>query len=206
MNLHELLQLAVVAALVNNLVFTLMIGVCPMCGPSRRLRDSLWMGVAAIIVMGAAAPAAWAFNRFVLIPHSMNYLRIMSFVLLVVIMVQALEIGLEKAWPRVYEAIGVYFPVIATNCAVLAVCLLSAGENPVTGRPFTFIEAFVNGLSSGAGFLLSIVLMAGIQLRLEMADVPAPLRGLPITFLSAGIVSLAFLGFTGLSFNALFGG
>jgi Na+-translocating ferredoxin:NAD+ oxidoreductase subunit A len=206
MNLHALLQLAVAAALINNLVFTLMVGVCPLCGPSRRLRGAFLMGVAVIFVMGITAPAAWAFNRYVLIPHSMQSLQIMAFVLLVVLLVQLMEMALEKLWPRAYEAVGDYFPMIATNCAVLAVCLLCAGDNPVTGHPFTGIEAFVNGVASGAGFLLATVLMAGIQIRLELSDVPAPLRGLPITLLSAGLVSLAFLGFTGLSFNALFGG
>jgi electron transport complex protein RnfA len=206
MNLHALLQLAVAAALVNNLVFTLMIGVCPMCGGSRKLSGAACMGAAVMIVMGIASPVAWAFDRYVLVPHALAYLQTLSFILVIVSLVQFLEIALEKLLPRVYEAIGAYFPIITTNCAVLAVCILSAGDKPVTGRPFGVVESVVNGVASGAGFLLALVLMAGIQRRLELSDVPRPLKGLPITMLSAGIASLAFLGFAGLSFNALFRG
>jgi electron transport complex protein RnfA len=207
MNLHALLQLAVAAALINNLVFTLMIGFCPLCGSSRKLSGAFSMGMAAMVVMGITSPAVWAFNRYVLVPHSMQYLQTMAAVLVAITLVQFLELAIEKLLPpQAYEAIGAFFPMIATNCAVLAVCLLTAGNNPVTGCPFTAVEAFVNGVASGAGFLLALVLMSGIQMRLEMSDIPAPLRGLPITFLSAGLISLAFLGFAGLSFNPFFGG
>lgn len=206
MNLHALLQLAVAAALINNLVFTLMIGVCPMCGGLRKFSGAAGLGVAVMIVMGIASPVAWAFDRYVLVPRGLPYLEILSFILIIVLLVQFLEIVLEKVAPRVFEAIGGYLPAITANCAVLAVCLLCAGNNPVTGRPFGGIEACVNGVASGAGFLLALVLMSGIQQRLELSNVPAPMKGLPITMLSAGLASLAFLGFAGLSFNTLFGG
>jgi electron transport complex protein RnfA len=206
MNLHALLQLAVVSALVNNLVFSLMIGVCPLCGGSRRFSGAAWMGAAVIIVTGITSPTVWAFNRYLLVPHALQSLQILSFILVAVTIVQFLDMVLEKLVPRVYETVGAYLPVVATNCAVLAVCLLVAGNNPVTGRPFGAIDAFVNGVAAGAGFLLATMLMAGIQYRLELSNVPRPLRGLPITLLSAGIASLAFLGFAGLSFTTLFRG
>jgi Na+-translocating ferredoxin:NAD+ oxidoreductase subunit A len=206
MNLHALLQLAVVAALINNIVFTLMIGVCPLCGSPRKLSGAAWMGMGVVIVMGATSSVSWAFDTYVLIPHGLQYLRTLSFIVVIVTLVQFLDMALDKLWPPVYEAIGAYHPVIATNCAVLAVCLLCAGNNPVTGRPFGGVEAFVNGVASGAGFLVAVMLMAGIQHRLELSNVPRSMRGLPITMLSAGIASLAFLGFASLSFNALFRG
>jgi electron transport complex protein RnfA len=206
MNLHALLQLVINSMLINNIVFSLMIGVCPLCGASRRLSQTTWMGVAVTIVMAMSATVCWAFNTYVLVPNSLLYLQTIVFIVVIVLCVQILEMALEKAWPFFYEAIGIYLPVITTNCAVLAVCLLSAGTNPLTGNPFTLVEAFVNGAASGIGFLLAILLMSGIQLRLELSDVPAPLRGLPITLLSAGLISLAFLGFSGLSFETLFSG
>jgi Na+-translocating ferredoxin:NAD+ oxidoreductase subunit A len=206
MNLHALLQLAVAAALINNIVFTLMIGVCPLCGGSRKVSGAAWMGAAMMIVMGIASPAVWAFNRYVLVPHALVYLSTLSSILIIVSLVQFLEIALEKLVPRVYEAIGAFLPIVATNCAVLAVCLLGTANNPVTGTPFGAVDALVNGIASGAGFLLAIVMMAGVQSRLELTDVPGPLKGLPITLLSAGIASLAFLGFAGLSFKTVFGG
>jgi electron transport complex protein RnfA len=206
MNLHTLLQLVVFSTLINNIVFTLMIGICPLCGVTRKLSGAAWMGVAVMIVMGATSLVTWLVNRYVLVPHSIQYLQTMVFILIIVSLVQFLEMALEKFWPLVYEALSAYLPIIATNCAVLAVCLLNAGRNPVTGRSFTLIEAFVNGVASGAGFLLALLLLSGIQHRLELSHVPASMKGLPITFLSAGLVSLAFLGFAGLSFNSLFGG
>jgi len=206
MNIHALLQLVASSMLINNIVFTLLIGFCPLCGAYRRLSGAAWMGVAVTIVMGTTASCCWVINQYVLVPRSAQYLHTLVFILVIVSLVQLLEMVLEKFFPWLYEAIGVYLPVIATNCSVLAICLLSVGANPVTGRPFTFVEALVNGIASGAGFLLALVLISGVRHRLELSNVPAAMRGLPIIFLSAGLISLAFLGFTGLSFAPMFGG
>jgi Na+-translocating ferredoxin:NAD+ oxidoreductase subunit A len=206
MNFHALLQLVISSMLINNIVFTLMIGVCPLCGASQRLSQSAWMGITITIVMGISSTVSWMFSQYVLAPHSLLYLQTMVFIIIIVSLVQLFELALEKLWPFFYESIGDYLPVITTNCAVLAVCLLSAGTNPVTGHPFTFVEAFVNGVATGLGFMLAVILMSGIRRRLELSEVPAPLKGLPIMFLSAGLMSLAFLGFSGLSVTALFSG
>jgi electron transport complex protein RnfA len=206
MTIHGLLQLVASSMLINNIVFVLLIGFCPLCGTSRRFSGAAWMGIAVTIVMGATSASCWTINRYVLVPHGVQYLHTLVFILVIVSLVQLLEMVLEKFFPWLYESIGIFLPVISTNCSVLAICLLGVGANPVTGRPFSFVEASVNGVAAGAGFMLALVLISGVQHRLELSNVPAAMKGLPIIFLSAGLISLAFLGFAGLSFTPSFGG
>jgi Na+-translocating ferredoxin:NAD+ oxidoreductase subunit A len=206
MTLHVFLQLCVASVLINNMVFSLTIGVCPAFGPNHRLSSAVGIGISAIFVMGFTSVLTWAFNRYVLVPLDIAYLQILVFILLIVSFVQFLEIMLQKFRPVLYDAFGAHLSVLSTNCAVVAASLFGAGQNPITGLPFSCPDAFVNGIASGTGFLLALVLMSGIRMRLELSHVPGPLRGLPVTFVSAGLISLAFLGFSGLSFDSLFGG
>jgi electron transport complex protein RnfA len=122
------------------------------------------------------------------------------FILTIAALVQLVEMILFKFTPALYEALGIYLPLITTNCALLGVALINAGPNPYTGKEFSFIEAVINGVTSGIGFTLALLLMAGIREKLELADVPKPLKGLPIAFISAGLMAIAFLGFSGLNF------
>ena len=164
------------------------------------------MGMAVIFVMGMASVFTWCVDTYILVPYDLSYLQTIVFILVIASLVQLVEMVLQKFSPALYESLGIYLPLITTNCVVLAVALINTRENPYTGQRFTFLEAFVNGIASGVGFTVALALMAGIREKLEMAPVWKPLSGLPIAFISAGLIALAFLGFIGLSFSPATGG
>jgi|GEM_PF-307750 electron transport complex protein RnfA len=206
MNWTGILELCVASILVNNIVLTRLIGVCPLCGTHKKLSDALGMGLSAIVVMGVASTLAWVINRHLLLPLNVEYLQTFVFILVIMSLALIGDMALMKLAPGVYERAGKYLPALASNCAVIAVALVSAQANPVTHKPFSLVEAFVNGIATGAGFTLALVLMSSLQERLEFADIPRPLKGLPAAFLGAGLLSLAFLGFSGLHLLPGFGG
>jgi electron transport complex protein RnfA len=206
MNLASIVQISIGAVLINNFVLARMLGLCPFLGVSKKISSAFGMGTAVIFVMGMASVFTWCVDAFILVPYGLSYLQTIVFILVIASLVQLVEMVLQKFSPVLYESLGIYLPLITTNCAVLAVALINTRLNPYTGRQFTFLEAFVNGIMSGVGFTVALALMAGIREKLELAPVWRPLEGLPIAFISAGLIALAFLGFIGLSFSPATGG
>lgn len=206
MNFSTLIQISIGAILINNFVLARMLGLCPFLGVSKKLSSAIAMGIAVTFVMGMASIFTWGVNTLILDPYDLSYLQTIIFVLIIASLVQLVEMTLHKFSPVLYESLGIYLPLITTNCAVLGVALINTRENPYSGQAYTFIEAFVNGIMSGVGFTLALVLMAGIREKLDLAPIAKPLRGLPIAFISAGLIAMAFLGFIGLSFSSSHGG
>ncbi len=200
MDWSNLLVIVVGAILINNFVLSRFLGICPYIGVSKKLSSAIGMGMAVIFVMTIASFATWLIYRYMLHPESnifggidLRYLRTIAFILVIASLVQLVEMAIQKMAPALYQALGIYLPLITTNCAVLGAAVLNIDEN------YTLIESLVNGIAAGIGFTLALVLMAGIRERLELANVPKPLQGVPIAFIMAGLMAIAFLGFSGLS-------
>lgn len=192
--LESILIAFISAVFINNFVVVRFLGICPFLGVSKKIKTALGMGLAVIFVMAFASAATWAVQEFVLYPYDLEYLQTIAFILVIAALVQLVEMVLQKTSQALYKALGVYLPLITTNCAVLGVCLLNLD---VQGD-HRFLMSVLNGTFSGVGFTLAIVLFAGIRERLETAKVPKCLEGFPISLISASLVSLAFLGFQGL--------
>ncbi|MDR2728601.1 MAG: RnfABCDGE type electron transport complex subunit A [Chitinispirillales bacterium] len=201
-----IIQISLAAVLIQNLILARFLGLCPFLGVSKKLSSATGMGMAVVFVMTISSIFTWMIDKFVLIPFDVEYLRTIVFILVIASLVQLIEMIMHKFTPALYDSLGIYLPLITTNCAILGVVIINTGVNQFTGLPFTFTESVVNGVASGAGFLMALVLMAGIRERLELADIPKTLEGLPIAFICAGLMALAFLGFSGLSFFAPVGG
>ncbi len=192
--------------LVNNIVFILMIGVCPFCALPKKMSQSLGMGFTVVGVMAVAGAVGYALNRYILMRNNLFYLQTMVFILVIVIIVQLIELLVEKFWPSAYESISSFLPSITTNCAVLAVCIMACNTLSNHNQASSFAKSTVVNIGCGFGYLLAVILMAGIKRKLEMTEIPRPFKGLPIALLSAGLVSMAFIGFSGFTFTTLFGG
>lgn len=186
------LLLFVSAAIVNNFVLTRFLGLCIFFGVSKKVDASIGMGVAVTAVMTLSSMLAWVIYNMILVPLDLVFLKTVVFVLLIASFVQLLEMGIKKLAPTLYNMWGIYLLLIATNCIVLSVPLLNAESN------YSFGMSVVNALGSGVGFAIALILMSSIREKLELADVPKPLRGLGIAFIVAGMMSLAFLGFSGM--------
>ncbi len=179
-------------ALVNNVVLVKFLGLCPFMGVSNKLSAALGMGFATSFVLTIAATAGWLLEHFVLHPLGLGYLRILTFILVIASVVQFTEMAVRKVSPVLHQVLGVYLPLITTNCAVLGVALLNIQEG------HNFVESILFGFGSAIGFTLVMVLFAGLRERLRLANVPAAFAGAPVAFLTAGFLSLAFMGFAGL--------
>lgn len=188
----ELLAIIFVAILANNIVLNQFLGICPYLGVSKRIETSLGMGMAVIFVMTLAAIVTWVIYALLLETFGLTYLRTIAFILVIAALVQFVEIVLKKTNPTLFRALGIYLPLITTNCAILGVALL----NVQAGH--SIIETIIYSIATGIGFTLALVIMAGIRERLELANVPGLLRGAAVTLVSAGILSLAFMGFIGI--------
>lgn len=189
----SLLALFISAIFVNNILLARFLGCCPFLGVSSQLETAKGMGVAVIFVTTFAAIMTWLAYTFILVPLGLEYLYTLSFILIIAALVQFVEIVLKKVMPALYKSLGIFLPLITTNCAVLGVAVINMNEK------YTLVESIVNALGSSAGFLLAIVLMAGIRERIEMStEMPRYLRGLPIALVTAGLMSIAFMGFNGL--------
>lgn len=188
----ELFTLFIGAILINNFVLRYFLGICPFLGVSKKIDAALSMGLAVTFVMSITAVVSWAINHLILIPYGLDYLQIVSFILVIASLVQLVEMFIRKTSPPLYRAMGIYLPLITTNCAIMGLALLAALKD------YDFIEAVVFGVGSGLGFTLAIVLMAAIREQLELADVPKPLQGAGIALIIAGIMALAFFGFSGM--------
>ncbi len=178
--------------LVNNFVLSQFLGICPFLGVSKKLNSAVGMSLAVIFVMLMATAATWPIYCLLLWPNDLAYLQTIVFILIIAALVQLVEIVLKRFVPPLHKALGIYLPLITTNCAVLGVTILNIDSR------YTFVQSLVNALGAGLGFLLAMVMFAGVRERLESAEIPEGLKGLPITLVSASLVSVSFLGFQGL--------
>jgi electron transport complex protein RnfA len=200
MDLGQLLAIIVGAIFVSNFVLARFLGLCPFVGVSKDSDSALGMGMAVIFVMTMASLVTWFIYYYVLIPLEITYLRTIAFILVIATLVQFVEMVIEKTSPTLHKSLGIYLPLITTNCAVLGVAVVNVDEFMTTGlaRNASFIYTVVHGFAAGIGFTLALVLMAAIRERLELIDVPESMKGIPITFIIAGLMAIAFLGFSGL--------
>lgn len=207
MEFNQLFVIAISAIFINNFVLARFLGICPYIGVSKNMDSALGMGMAVIFVMTLASMVTWLINQYMLKPTTSNifylifsakqppdltYLKTIAFILVIASLVQFVEMVVQKTSPTLYKSLGIYLPLITTNCAILGVALLNLDAG------YNFIESIVNGFAAGLGFTIALILMAGIRERLELAPIPKPLKGIPIAFLMAGLMSIAFLGFSGL--------
>lgn len=200
MDLGQLFAIIIGAIFVSNFVLAKFLGLCPFVGVSKDSDSALGMGMAVIFVMSMASIVTWFVYTYVLVPLGLVYLRTIAFILVIATLVQFVEMVMEKTSPTLHRSLGIYLPLITTNCAVLGVAVVNVNQFMVTGLPkaTSFIYTVVNGLAAGVGFTLALVLMAAIRERLELVDIPKSMRGIPITFIVAGLMAMAFLGFSGL--------
>jgi electron transport complex protein RnfA len=192
MEFSKLFELIVAASLINNFVFTRFLGLCIFFGVSRKMETAVGMSITFTAVMMVSAALSWLMFHLVMVPYNITFLKIIVFIGIVAGFVQASDTIMRKVSPELYYKLGIYLALISTNCIILAVPLISAGEH------YTFIESLAFALGSGLGFALALVIMASIREKLELADVPAPFKGLPIAFIVTGLIALAFAGFSGL--------
>ncbi len=199
MELKIFLTILFATIFINNYVLSQILGLCPFLGVSKKLDSALGMGLAVIFVMGMASFFTFFIYKYVLIPYGITYLRTLAFILIIAGLVQLVEMIIEKVSPSLYQALGIFLPLITTNCAILGVTVLNIDSGFITAD-YGLLKSVVQGIGGGIGFTLALLLMAGIRERLELADIPENLKGLPITFIVAGLLAIAFLGFSGMSF------
>ena len=192
MSVTKLLAISLGAILTNNFIFSQFLGCCPFLGCSSKVDTAVGMGLAVTFVMGLASAICWVVDEYVLMPLGLAFLQTLTFILVIAALVQFVEMFLKKSIPSLYSALGIYLPLITTNCAVLGVVLLNVQNG------YNFIESVVYGITGGLGFLLAIVLFASIRERLVFADYPKCWDGFPIALITAGLMALAFMGFSGL--------
>ena len=188
----RILSISLGAVLVENFILVKFLGICPFLGVSKKTDTAVGMGFAVIFVMGLASLFCWLVNEFLLMPLHLQYMQTVAYILVIAALVQFVEMFLQKAMPTLYQALGIYLPLITTNCAVLGVALLNTQYN------YGLIESIVYGVMGGVGFTVAIFLFASVRERLEFADFPKAFDGFPIALVSAGLIALAFMGFSGL--------
>ena len=192
-NVTNILLFMVSCVLTHNFIFSRFLGCCPFLGVSKKVNTAASMGLAVTLVMTMASLITWCIYHFILIPLDVMYLQTCTFILVIAALVQVIEMFLKKTSPGLYKALGIYLPLITTNCAVLGVAVLNITEELNLGY------AILNGLFGGLGFMLAIVLMAGVRERLETSKIPEPLKGFPLSLISALLMAVAFMGFGGLA-------
>lgn len=190
--MKSLLIIAIAAALVNNVVLSQFLGLCPFLGVSKKVKTAGGMGAAVIFVITISSLLTSIIYKCILVPSKMTYLNTIVFILVIAALVQFVEMVLKKLSPSLYEALGVYLPLITTNCAVLGVALLNVQNS------YGILESVINGFGTAVGFTVSIVIMAGIREKIEYNDVSLALKGMPIVLITAGLMAIAFSGFSGL--------
>ncbi|MBI1937438.1 MAG: electron transport complex subunit RsxA [Ignavibacteriales bacterium] len=188
----DLLIIFISAAVVNNFVLAMFLGICPFIGVSNKTSSALSMGMATTFVMVLTAIVSWLLYFLILVPYKMEFLQIPSFILVIAALVQFVEMVIKKVSQPLYRALGIFLPLITTNCAILGLALL------LSMREYTFMQSVIFGLGAGAGFTLALFIMSGIREELELTDVPKAFRGAPITLITAGLLALAFMGFAGM--------
>ena len=191
-----LVAIFLAAILTENYVLNKFLGICPFLGVSKKLNTGVGMSLAVIVVMVIATAVTWPLYTYILVPNGLDYLETIVFILVIAAIVQLLETFLHKYIPPLYESLGIYLPLITTNCAVLGVTMLVI-EKGAADPSFGYLQSLVNAFGSGVGFLVAMVLFAGVRERLEDCDIPETFKGLPITLVSAALVAVSFLGFNG---------
>ena len=197
MDLKFLVGVSLAAILTENYILNKFLGICPFLGVSKKLNTAVGMSCAVTAVMVIATAVTWPVYTYVLVPNDFGYLQTIVFILIIAALVQLLEIIMRKYMPPLYNALGIYLPLITTNCAVLGVTMLVL-EKGEADASFGYAASLVNAFGAGVGFLVAMVLFAGVRERLELCDVPKFLRGLPITLIAASLVAVSFLGFNGI--------
>ena len=189
----SLIMIIVTTALVNNVVLSQFLGICSFLGVSKQIKTSASLGGAVTFVIGIASAVAYILYEFVLVPLKLEYLQTIVFILVIAALVQLVEMFLKKTSPALYQALGIFLPLITTNCAVLGVALTNVQNG------YSFIESVISGVGTGLGYTLAIILLASIRTRIEESEIPAPFRGAPIVLLCAALMAIAFMGFSGLA-------
>ena len=187
-----IIEIVLSAILINNFIFSQFLGCCPFLGCSSKLDTAAGMGLAVIFVMGLASAICWIVNEYILIPLNLDFLQTIAYILVIAVLVQFVEMFLKKSVPSLYSALGIYLPLITTNCAVLGVVLLNTQYN------FNFLQSVVYGVTGGMGFMLAICLMASVREKVAFADYPESFEGFPVALVTAGLIALAFMGFSGM--------
>ena len=191
----ELISILLTAILTQNFVLAKFLGICPFLGVSKKLNTAVGMSAAVIFVMALATAVTYPINQLLLVKFDLEYLQTIVFILVIAALVQLVEILLKKYIPALYSALGIYLPLITTNCAVLGVVILNVDNS------YNFAQSMFNSVGAGLGFMLAMVMFAGVRERLESCEVPKFMQGLPITLVAASLVSVSFLGFTGIVEN-----
>jgi Na+-translocating ferredoxin:NAD+ oxidoreductase subunit A len=207
MEFKALMIISIGAIFINNFIFARFLGLCPYVGVSKQLDSAIGMGAAVIFVLALSCSVTWVVYYFLLAPTPQNvfyhlfslkeppdltFLATLAFILVIAALVQFVEMVIQKTAPGLYKALGIYLPLITTNCAILGAALININDH------YTFIESVVHGVTAGVGFTLALILMAGIREKLEFADIPKPMQGIPIAFIMASLMAIAFMGFSGL--------
>ena len=190
--MSQLVGILIAAILSENFILVKFYGICPFMGVSKKIDTALGMGMAVTFVMALASAATWVVNEFLLVPYELQYMQTVAFILVIASIVQVVEMFLKKSVPALYKALGIFLPLITTNCAVLGVALVNVQNG------YDFLQSVVNGACGGLGFTLAIVIFASLRERVEKADCPVAFKGYPITLVAAGLLALAFMGFSGL--------
>ncbi len=190
--INALLGILLAGVLTENFILVKFYGICPFMGVSKKIDTALGMGMAVTFVMALASAACWAVDNLILMPLDLGYMQTVAFILVIAAIVQVVEMFLKKSVPALYKALGVYLPLITTNCAVLGVALVNVQEG------YDFLQSVINGAAGGIGFTVAIVLFASIRERVDKTDCPKAFKGVPITLIAAGLLALAFMGFSGL--------
>lgn len=190
--LTNIIAISLGAILVNNFIFSQFLGCCPFLGCSSKTDTATGMGIAVVFVMGLASAICWVIDTFILVPLGLQFLETLAFILVIASLVQFVEMFLKKAIPSLYSALGIYLPLITTNCAVLGVVLLNVQNN------YNFLESVVYGITGGLGFMLAIVLFSSVRERVQFSEYPECFEGFPICLVSAALLALAFMGFSGM--------
>jgi len=197
MEIKVILTILAGTIFINNFVLSQVLGLCPFIGVSKKMESALGMGFAVTFVMTVSSILTFVFYKYILVPFSLTYFKTVAFILIIASVVQLVEFVTGKVFPALHQSLGIYVPLITTNCAVLGVAVLNINSGFITSE-YGIVKSIVQGFGGGVGFTVALLLMSGIRERLELADIPENLKGLPITFVTAGILALAFLGFAGL--------
>lgn len=192
MSVKDLLVILLAAMLTDNFVLSKFMGICPFLGVSKKLDSAAGMGLAVTFVMMCATAVTYPIHHGILVPNELEYFDTVVFILVIALFVQLVETILKKSVPSLYKSLGVYLPLITTNCAVLGVTVLNIDNS------YSFIKSITNALGAGLGFMLALVIFSGVRKKLEYADIPETFKGVPATLIAASIVSVSFMGFTGL--------
>ena len=192
--MKEMLLVIVSAVLVNNFIFSRFLGICPFLGVSDKTDSAISMGLSVIFVMTVSSSITYLVYHGILVPLELTYLNTIAFVLVIASLVQLLEMFMRKLFPPLYHSLGIYLPLITTNCAVLGVALININDD------YSFIKSVIFSFASGVGFLLAMLLFAGVKQKIKFAEPPKPFRGIPLELIAAGLIAMAFIGFRGLEF------